>query len=63
MQGDVSEVESDGVPYKRKCSTWVFDQFLDNEVNGHGCYTEHEHRDEEDDRTLKLFPLHPEGRS
>lgn len=37
-------------PYK-KCRSWSFDQCLD------------EKDDEEDNKTLELFPLHPEGRS
>lgn len=43
--------------YKRKCMSWGFDECLE-EVNKY-CTEENE---EEEDKTLKLFPLHPEGR-
>ncbi|KAG8390917.1 hypothetical protein BUALT_Bualt01G0133400 [Buddleja alternifolia] len=49
------EEELEGTPYKRKCNSWAFDQNL--EENNSYCTEEGE------DRTLKLFPLHPEGRS
>lgn len=43
--------------YKRK---WGFDECLE-EVNKY-CTEEDDDEDEEEaDRTLKLFPLHPEG--
>ncbi|PIN26148.1 hypothetical protein CDL12_01103 [Handroanthus impetiginosus] len=48
--------ESSGTPYKRTCRSWPFDQEEDNRY----C-TEVE--EEGENRTLKLFPLHPEGRS
>nr|QFQ60704.1 WUSCHEL-related homeobox transcription factor 4 [Jasminum sambac] len=41
-------------PHKRKCRPWTFEGF-DEEKR---YCTE----DEDEDRTLKLFPLHPEGR-
>ncbi|PIN04363.1 hypothetical protein CDL12_23101 [Handroanthus impetiginosus] len=47
----------DNNPYKRKCMSWGF------EVNNRYCTEEEEEEEEGQDRTLKLFPLHPEGRS
>ncbi|OAY22962.1 WUSCHEL-related homeobox 4 [Manihot esculenta] len=48
------EVERDqDSPYKRKCRSWAF-EYLDLEES-RSCR-------EEGDRTLELFPLHPEGR-
>ncbi|CAL5376117.1 unnamed protein product [Camellia sinensis] len=47
----VEEIEEDS-PYKRKCRTWKFK-----------CLEEDKrYCEEEGDKTLKLFPLHPEGR-
>ncbi|KAI3460202.1 hypothetical protein Pfo_016865 [Paulownia fortunei] len=54
------EEESDCTPYKRKCMSWAFDQCL--EEDNRYC-TEEEKEEEGEDRTLNLFPLHPEGRS
>ncbi|GFP83480.1 wuschel-related homeobox 4 PjWOX4 [Phtheirospermum japonicum] len=56
----VEEELSDGTPYKRKCKSWAFDQFLE-EVNK-SCTADDEVEQEVENRTLKLFPLHPEGR-
>ncbi|KAH7567450.1 hypothetical protein ACOSP7_010647 [Xanthoceras sorbifolium] len=39
-------------PYKRKCRSWAFECFEEESMS---CK-------EEGDRTLELFPLHPEGR-
>ncbi|KAJ7958184.1 WUSCHEL-related homeobox 4-like [Quillaja saponaria] len=41
-------------PYKRKCRSWTFEAFEDNDSRS--CKEDEEHR------TLELFPLHPEGR-
>ncbi|KAK4434400.1 WUSCHEL-related homeobox 4 [Sesamum alatum] len=49
----------DGSSYKRKWRSWGFDQCVEEEDSRY-CCTEEE---EGEDRTLKLFPLHPEGRS
>ncbi|KAI3465327.1 hypothetical protein Pfo_021990 [Paulownia fortunei] len=54
--GGVQEELLDNNPYKRKCRSWAFDQCL--EEDNKYCTEE-----EGQDRTLKLFPLHPEGRS
>ncbi|KAG5251248.1 homeobox-leucine zipper transcription factor family protein [Salix suchowensis] len=48
-----AEREEDS-PYKRKCRSWTF-EFLELE-DSRSC------RDQKGDRTLELFPLHPEGR-
>ncbi|KAJ6971668.1 hypothetical protein NC653_032249 [Populus alba x Populus x berolinensis] len=50
-QGEVEKDEDS--PYKRKCKSWSFE-----------CFELEESRSckEEGDRTLELFPLHPEGR-
>ncbi|CAA2970178.1 WUSCHEL-related homeobox 4 [Olea europaea subsp. europaea] len=45
-------VKDEDSPYKRKCSTWTFEEV---EEDKRYCT-------EDEDRTLKLFPLHPEGR-
>ncbi|KAJ9166265.1 hypothetical protein P3X46_021042 [Hevea brasiliensis] len=48
------EVERDeDSPYKRKCRSWAFECLELEEIRS--CR-------EEGDRTLELFPLHPEGR-
>ncbi|KAJ6320930.1 hypothetical protein OIU78_016175 [Salix suchowensis] len=50
------EVEKDeDSPYKRKCRSWSFECF---ELEESRSWRE----EEEGDRTLELFPLHPEGR-
>ncbi|KAL0314900.1 UNVERIFIED_CONTAM: WUSCHEL-related homeobox 4 [Sesamum angustifolium] len=49
---------SDNNTYKRKCRAWGFDENSEEKNSGYNCTEE-----EEEDRTLKLFPLHPEGRS
>ncbi|KAJ4827359.1 hypothetical protein Tsubulata_042648 [Turnera subulata] len=51
-RGEAAEREEDS-PYKRKCRSWAFES-LDLEET-RSCR-------EEGDRTLELFPLHPEGR-
>ncbi|KAL0366223.1 UNVERIFIED_CONTAM: WUSCHEL-related homeobox 4 [Sesamum radiatum] len=50
----------DGSSYKRKWRSWGFDECVEEEEDSRYCCTEEE---EGEDRTLKLFPLHPEGRS
>ncbi|XP_012068312.1 WUSCHEL-related homeobox 4 isoform X2 [Jatropha curcas] len=52
-RGEV-EREKDS-PYKRKCRSWGFES-LELEESRSTC------REEGADRTLELFPLHPEGR-
>ncbi|KAK4428914.1 WUSCHEL-related homeobox 4 [Sesamum alatum] len=52
----------DNNPYKRKCRSWGFDQSSEENNSRSNC-TEEEEEGLEEDRTLKLFPLHPEGRS
>lgn len=52
IQGEVEREEDS--PYKRKCRSWAF-ECLELEENRSSCR-------EEGDRTLELFPLHPEGR-
>ncbi|KAF5468230.1 hypothetical protein F2P56_012398 [Juglans regia] len=42
-------------PYKRKCRSWASES-LEEEDQSKSC------TDQEGDRTLELFPLHPEGR-
>ncbi|KAL0368980.1 UNVERIFIED_CONTAM: WUSCHEL-related homeobox 4 [Sesamum calycinum] len=51
----------DGSSYKRKWRSWGFDECVEEEEDSRYCCTEEE--GEGEDRTLKLFPLHPEGRS
>ncbi|PSS17263.1 WUSCHEL-related homeobox like [Actinidia chinensis var. chinensis] len=46
------QVEREDSPYKRKCRTWTFESL--EEAEGFCC--------KEGDKTLELFPLHPEGR-
>ncbi|GER40197.1 WUSCHEL-related homeobox [Striga asiatica] len=59
----LDEELSDGTPYKRKCKSWAFDQCLE-EVNKKCTAAAQDQINEEEveNRTLKLFPLHPEGR-
>ncbi|XP_052190578.1 WUSCHEL-related homeobox 4-like [Diospyros lotus] len=52
-QAEREELDS---PYKRKCLTWTFEWLEDQEKRL--CKEE----GEEDNKTLELFPLHPEGR-
>ncbi|KAK8581003.1 hypothetical protein V6N12_071249 [Hibiscus sabdariffa] len=50
---EIMERSDEDSPYKRKCKSWSFE------------YLEEESRSpckEEENRTLELFPLHPEGR-
>ncbi|XP_057503573.1 WUSCHEL-related homeobox 4-like [Actinidia eriantha] len=47
------QVQREDSPYKRKCRTWTFESL--EEDKGSCCR-------EEGDKTLELFPLHPEGR-
>ncbi|XP_022131453.1 WUSCHEL-related homeobox 4 [Momordica charantia] len=47
--------EEEDSPYKRKCRSWGFECLVED--SGILC------KKEEGDRTLELFPLHPEGRS
>ncbi|GMI82649.1 WUSCHEL related homeobox 4 [Hibiscus trionum] len=50
---EIMERSDEDSPYKRKCKSWSFE------------YLEEESRwpcKEEENRTLELFPLHPEGR-
>ncbi|GAV61304.1 Homeobox domain-containing protein [Cephalotus follicularis] len=49
---EVTEREEDS-PFKRKCRSWSFESMEDEQSRPFK---------EEGDRTLKLFPLHPEGR-
>ncbi|CAK9177031.1 unnamed protein product [Ilex paraguariensis] len=52
METRGSEEEREDSPCKRKCRTWTFE-----------CLEEDKrYNKEEGDRTLELFPLHPEGR-
>ncbi|KAK6115935.1 hypothetical protein DH2020_008204 [Rehmannia glutinosa] len=59
--GGVEEELSDCTPYKKKCRKWAFDQFLGEDIRN-SCTAE-EDEEEGENRTLNLFPLHPEGRS
>ncbi|KAL0432530.1 UNVERIFIED_CONTAM: WUSCHEL-related homeobox 4 [Sesamum latifolium] len=53
----------DGSSYKRKWRSWGFDKCVEEEEeDSRYCCTEEEGEGEGEDRTLKLFPLHPEGR-
>ncbi|KAF4366086.1 hypothetical protein CsatB_007278 [Cannabis sativa] len=56
----VVEREQEGCtsPYKRKCRSWGFECLVED--YSRLCYGNNE--EEEGDRTLELFPLHPEGR-
>ncbi|KAG8377569.1 hypothetical protein BUALT_Bualt08G0046800 [Buddleja alternifolia] len=54
-KGGGVEEELESNPYKRKYRSWAFDQCLEED----NIYCRGE---EGQDRTLKLFPLHPEGR-
>ncbi|XP_062098664.1 WUSCHEL-related homeobox 4 [Humulus lupulus] len=60
----VVEREQEGCtsPYKRKCRSWGFECLVED--YSRLCYgnNEEEDQDQEGDRTLELFPLHPEGR-
>lgn len=48
-------------PYKRKCRSWGFECLVED--YSRLCYDNNkEEEEEEGDRTLELFPLHPEGR-
>lgn len=47
------EREQEDSPYKRKCRSWGFESL---EEESRSC------KEAEGDRTLELFPLHPEGR-
>ncbi|KAK2995226.1 hypothetical protein RJ640_006965 [Escallonia rubra] len=51
--GEVEIREEEDSPYKRKCRTWSFDHSL--EENQRDCK-------EEGNKTLELFPLHPESK-
>ncbi|MCG7218521.1 hypothetical protein ACMBCN_02010 [Candidatus Liberibacter asiaticus] len=57
--------ELEDSPYKRKYRTWGFECLLELESksssSSSSCCREEEEVD--GDRTLELFPLHPEGRS
>lgn len=59
MQEEISEIIRDeDSPYKRKCRSWAF-EFFEEDQGELSC------RDLQapgEDRTLELFPLHPEGR-
>lgn len=46
------EKEVEESPYKRKCRTWTFE----------GLEEEKRHCKDGGDKTLELFPLHPEGK-
>nr|ACA64095.1 WOX4 [Petunia x hybrida] len=46
-------VREEDSPYKRKCRTWTFEYLEEEEKRN--C------REDASDRTLELFPLHPEG--
>ncbi|KAK4796240.1 hypothetical protein SAY86_028566 [Trapa natans] len=52
-------------PYKRKCRSWAF-EFLEEDLSRLSPCRDHHHQQHqpyaEEDRTLELFPLHPEGR-
>ncbi|PON65042.1 Homeodomain transcription factor [Parasponia andersonii] len=56
MERDREESTS---PYKRKCRNWGFECLVED-YNNRLCYDNN--TKEEGDRTLELFPLHPEGR-
>ena len=51
LQGELEREEDS--PYKRKCRSWGFESL---EEESRSC------KEAEGDRTLELFPLHPEGR-
>ncbi|KAL5559069.1 hypothetical protein UlMin_035280 [Ulmus minor] len=51
------EMEREDSPYKRKCRSWGFESLFVEDSSSRLYYKE-----EEGDRTLELFPLHPEGR-
>ncbi|ESR47966.1 hypothetical protein WN944_008547 [Citrus x changshan-huyou] len=50
---DSREREEESSPYKRKCMNWTFECL---EEESRSC------KEDQGDRTLELFPLHPEGR-
>ncbi|XP_039049819.1 WUSCHEL-related homeobox 4-like [Hibiscus syriacus] len=50
---EIMERSDEDSPYKRRCKSWSF-EYLEDE-SGSPCK-------EEENRTLELFPLHPEGR-
>lgn len=51
LQGEV--VREEDSPYKRKCRGWTYEYLEEEEKRN--C------REDNGDRTLELFPLHPEG--
>lgn len=51
-QGQVERSVVEEGPYKRKCRTWTFE----------GLGEDKRYCKEEGDKTLELFPLHPEGK-
>lgn len=53
FQGHVEREEDS--PYKRKCRSWTFECLVEDSSTS-SC------KDQEEDRTLELFPLHPEGK-
>jgi len=57
LQGEVVDrEEEEGSPYKKKCRRWVFDCLEEQSMSSSSVC------EEEEFRTLELFPLHPEGR-
>ena len=64
FQGDMERDREDSTsPYKRKCRSWGFECLVEQDSNSRSSlYSYREDRDQEGDRTLELFPLHPEGR-
>ncbi|GMH04016.1 hypothetical protein Nepgr_005855 [Nepenthes gracilis] len=56
--GIQEEVETEGQnPYKRKCRSWRFEELDDN-----SSQLDDSKEEGDLDKTLELFPLHPEGR-
>ncbi|KAK2660253.1 hypothetical protein Ddye_006786 [Dipteronia dyeriana] len=62
--GERSLDHGEDSPYKRKCRSWTFECFdqEEEEESMRWCNNNNNNKDQEGDRTLELFPLHPEGR-
>ncbi|EXC28177.1 WUSCHEL-related homeobox 4 [Morus notabilis] len=62
-RGDVERDREDSTsPYKRKCRSWGFECLMVEDHSSTRSLYNNNYRPEEGDRTLELFPLHPEGR-
>ncbi|GMN35109.1 hypothetical protein TIFTF001_005091 [Ficus carica] len=63
-RGDMEgEREDSTSPYKRKYRSWGFECLVEDHSSSSRIllYNNNNYRDQEGDRTLELFPLHPEG--